>query len=119
MAETIVISKTIKNETAKILSTGYNVPANLKGRIELIINLDPVELLDTSRSFWFHLYDANLNQHILGAEWKGGANFDAELGANIAPRIWIDAAMIAGKRIRAEIDIPKPQKIGFTLKVIT
>ena len=120
MAEIILTSKTIKNEAA-IVNRTFDVPANLKGTIELIIDIDPVELLDASRTFWFHIYEyVNAAwRHVIGAEWKGGANFDAELGANISPRIWLDAARIAGKTVRMDINIPKPQKIGFTLKVIT
>jgi len=116
MADTILTTKTIKNEAA-IISRDFVVPANLKGTIELVINIDPVELLDVSRSFWFHIHEfVNNNwQHVVGARWVGGANYDPDLGANIEPRIWIDAARIAGKTVRLSVDIPKPQKIGLTL----
>jgi len=117
MADTILTTKTIKNKTT-IINRDFNVPANLKGIIELVINIDPVELLDTSRAFWFHIYEdigGGNWQHVVGARWVGGANYDPDLGANHDPRIWFDAAVIAGKTVRIKIDIPKPQKIGLTL----
>ena len=120
MAEITLATKIIKRETLPIKTTGFLVPANATGTAEITINLDPVEVLDTTRSFWFHIYEFVNNEwrHIAGAKWVGGGNNDPDkLDDN--PRFWFDISRVAGKTIKLDVDITRSQKIGYTIKIIS
>ena len=117
MPQTILINKLLQSEINEIKSGGIFIPLKTKGSIELILDLDPVELLDTKLSLWFHIYEFINNEwrHVVGARWVGGANYDEEFGANHNPRLWFDAERVAGKNIRIEIENPKGQQVGYKL----
>jgi len=103
----------------KVETVGFQIPVDTKGEIELLLDLDPVELLDTGRSLWFHVYEFvdGAWRHVVGAQWAGGPNSDPELGININPRLWFDVSRIAGKTVRIEVDDPKGQSVGYKLLV--
>jgi len=107
--------------TGAITTTGITIPADAKGEVELLLDLDPTELLDTGRSLWFHVYEfvGGGWRHVCGAQWSGGPNSDPELGNNINPRLWLDIARIAGKTVRIEVDDPKGQQVGYKLTLRT
>jgi len=108
--------------TGAIIGASVDVPASAAGEIEVLIDLDPLELLDTLRSLWCHLYEQMPDsswRHVVGMEWRGGPNFDLEFGANHNPRFWFDASRIAGKTVRVEIDDPQGQQVGYKLALRT
>lgn len=114
---TILKTLSLAKRTTKIVDSDFLIPANAKGELELILELDPVELTDTSRSLWinvFELRDGNW-RHVAGMQWVGGENFDEEFGKNFNPRLWFPAERVAGKTIRVEIDDPKGTQVGYKL----
>ena len=118
MAEIKLMEDTRKSRRGKIETVGVPIPAGTKGTIEVILDLDPVEYLDTTRSLWFHLYELADGdwRHVCGARWQGGPNV-TDLGSNANPRFWFDAERVAGKRVRVEIEDPKGQQVGYKLSV--
>ena len=117
-------TKTILREEPVLAKTGVqqyasiSIPSTAKGVIEVQLMLDPVELLDTTFSLWFHLYEEMPDsswRHVCGAKWQGGANSDPEFGSNFNPRFWFDSSRVAGRNIRIEIDDPQGKQVGFKL----
>lgn len=123
MAEITLQTKAIKIEVASIVTPGFIVPANATGVGYYTINLDPVEVMDKTRSLWFHIDEFDFLKmewrHMLGWGWFGGVNQDPEFFGIPNLISWPEIARLAGKTIRLRIEQSKSQKIGFSFKVVT
>jgi hypothetical protein len=117
--ETVISEEPRQSRAAKVETARILIPADAKGEIHLMLDLDLVELRDPARSLWCHVYEFVKDEwrHVAGMEWRGG-DYEADLEFGLNPRLFFDVARIAGKEVRIEVLDPKGQQVGYKLMLV-